>query len=291
MANRSTLAGCRKTVTTFLMNGHVETKYNSFHTLGIAHIRRSIVKAKGNRLQSFSPDAGLPKGSTAVQANHYWSKTCGCCGLNTKGDKEFADILKEELARNGLSSNLLVNLPIVQGFQIKHMNGSSVVLERRTRDESILVKFNINHATLYQDVLDIDSEDNENSSERSTMFTSKLPLLIEILKNDQKVIGLRCNVADKEYSDISLDFDHSEAPLEICEIALYDKPGDWNEKVYWISGSVLEEEFHKHLNRVLSERVVDQLFIKRLFELANSYEHLMYVTFLEEMRNFLICSK
>lgn len=51
------------------------------------------------------------------------------------GDKEFADILKEELARNGLSSNLLVNLPIVQGFQIKHMNGSSVVLERRTRDE------------------------------------------------------------------------------------------------------------------------------------------------------------
>lgn len=51
------------------------------------------------------------------------------------GDKEFADILKEELARNDLSSHLLVNLPIVQGFQIKHMTGSSVVLERRAGDE------------------------------------------------------------------------------------------------------------------------------------------------------------
>lgn len=132
MSNRPTLAGCRKAVTTFLINGHVETKYNSFHTLGIAHIRRSIVKAKGNRLQSFSSDAGLPKGSTAVQANHYWSKTCGCCGLNTKGKKS-ASVFRRHcfIIITALQQHDFPGRKLVQGPSQLQLARASVSSQRR----------------------------------------------------------------------------------------------------------------------------------------------------------------
>ncbi|XP_071453447.1 complement component 1 Q subcomponent-binding protein, mitochondrial [Hetaerina americana] len=227
-------------------------------------------------MRSFRSDTGIP--SEMKLKRH--SELCGCGihGVHTKSDKELVEFLNEEIAAERKSFNMTKEPADFEGFTVQ-FDGSDVNLTKKLNDETITISFNINHT--------VDAEPSEPQvdpkMDKPELGEMKSKPNFEVdIKKGSKTLSFTCSFmdggeeqqADDGYGDI----------FGIDEMTMFE--GDWNEKVYAVSGEILDGYLYDLLMSQLEERGISNEFADKLAQFSTQYEHKCYVNLLENLQKF-----
>lgn len=75
----------------------------------------------------------------------------------------------------------------------------------------------------------------------------------------------------------------------IDEVTIFD--GEWTDKSYAVAGDVLDGYLYDLLMNLLEEKGISNDFVEKLAELSTTYEHNLYVNFLETVSKFTVGAK
>jgi len=197
--------------------------------------------------------------------------------VHTKGDQELVTFLKDEIVAE--TKTLKATMAKTVGdFQIS-LNQAEVKLEKKFNDETVNIRFNVNHT--------VDSEAAEETPgrgdkpEQEGEMRSKPNFDIEI-KKDKQTLFFSCAFlreqaaeTEEEYSDLFL----------IEEIALYE--GEFQEQTYAVAGDILDGYLYDLFMNMLEDRGITNELVEKLSDLATDYEHQLYVNLLKNLQSFV----
>lgn len=195
-----------------------------------------------------------------------------------------ADFLTEEIKLEKSNEKESGKLPQIKGFEIKSKVGANLVLERKTDTETVTVKFNINHSV--EDVNPMDFKEGDNVPEAAGQMVSRPPFVVEVKKaGGDKTLVIQCifpvDEAPAEGEEAAY-----EDMIEIQDVSLLKAEETWDDKVYTLSGQVMDGNLYDMLLNMLEERGVDGDFVDEMVTLSTSYEHSTYIGFLEQLKDF-----
>ncbi|KAL7634127.1 UNVERIFIED_CONTAM: hypothetical protein RMT77_015455 [Armadillidium vulgare] len=205
------------------------------------------------------------------QMKHTSLCSCGCGihGMHTKGDKELAEFLREEITAE--KKNVL-SLPSALGeFTIKR-DHAELTLSKNFNDEVVSVSLNVNHTVGSNPSVEEEQDDK---------LTSKPDFEVDV-KIGSKILSFSCQYTPEENIEGG---DVVDDKFGISEITIYD--GEWEEKNYCVSGDILDGVMYDLLMNYLDERGVNNDFIEKLGGICTNYEHSLYVNMLEKLENFV----
>jgi len=197
--------------------------------------------------------------------------------LHTKGDQELVTFLKDEIVAE--SKNLKSTAPKTVGdFQVT-VNQAEVTLERKVNNETVSIRFNVNHT--------VDAEGEDEAPQRDKQepegeMRSRPSFDIEI-KKDKQTLYFSCSFlrdqqsaeTEEDYSDIFL----------IDEIALYE--GELQDESYAVAGDILDGYLYDLFMNMLEDRGINNEFVEKLSDFATDYEHQLYVNLLKKLQDFI----
>ncbi|KAG8230840.1 hypothetical protein J437_LFUL010237 [Ladona fulva] len=203
---------------------------------------------------------------------------CGIHGVHTKSDKELVEFLNEELATEKKSMKMIKVPPTFEGFTVE-ANGSDVDLTKKLENETVTVSFNVNHT--------VDSEPPEpqiNAKMDKPEFGEmrSRPSFEVDIKRGNKTLSFSCsfmeNVADQQTDEAYGDL------FGIDEVTIFE--GEWNEKVYAVSGEILDGFLYDLFMSQLEDRGITNEFVEKLSDFSTHYEHMSYVNLLQQIQSF-----
>lgn len=269
------------------------------------HLTKHSQKLLNNTRKKFTPEKFLRMGPSVIQ-NRTLSgasdesikeviKTqipvglnlkcsCGCnvCFNQPKGDKKIAEFLNEEIKeqfkRKDITSQTIPNF---EGFEIENRK-AEVILRKKFHNESLTVKINVNHSDNEDD-----SEDDEfdfamfEKKKSSMQKLSRSYFCIEIQK-DLKTLIFYCSVIPKFLSgDVEYQGSYN---INYC--AIYEEKCT-NSTYFMAKETGLDGYLQELLLYMLHERGITYQFIEQLQDYCAVYEHVLYIEFLEKLKNFV----
>lgn len=206
----------------------------------------------------------------------------------TKAESSLVDFLKEEIeAEKKLGKQQLAGAqqPGIPGFQVK-TDQREVLLTKQHGSEKITVTFDVNH-TVDSDAVSETADPSKTTQEAQEppAMVSKPNFSVEVAKGDQKLV-FECSFVGPEYGEGAEAEDYADL-FNIEELYMYT--GEYNEKnkIYAVSGGIIDGTLYDHLMNYLEERGVDNDFAENLTRFATFYEHGQYVSLLQKLRDFV----
>jgi len=196
------------------------------------------------------------------------------------------DFLKDEIeAEKKLGKQQLAGAqqPGIPGFQIKP-DQREVVLTKQHGSEKITVTFDVNHTIDSEATAETDPEKAQQSQEPPAMV-SKPNFTVQIDKGDQKLV-FECSFVEPEYEEGAQGEDYADL-FNIEEIYMYTGEYTEKNKIYAVSGGIIDGTLYDHLMNYLEERGVNNEFVQNLSRYATFYEHGQYVQLLQKLRDFV----
>jgi len=207
---------------------------------------------------------------------------------STKPESTLVDFLKEEIeAEKKLGKQQLTGSqqPSVPGFQLKN-DQREVILTKQHGSEKVTVTFDVNH-TVDSDAASQPAEPGKatEQAEEPAAMISKPSFTVEVQKGDQKLV-FECSFVEPEYGEGGEAEDYADL-FNIEEIYMYT--GEYNEKnkIYAVSGGIIDGTLYDHLMNYLEERGINNDFADNLSRYATFYEHTQYVSLLQKLRDFV----
>ncbi|XP_046390311.1 complement component 1 Q subcomponent-binding protein, mitochondrial isoform X2 [Ischnura elegans] len=196
------------------------------------------------------------------------------------GDKELVEFLNEEIAAEKKSMKMAQEPAEFEGFQVQ-FDGSDVNLTKKLADETITISFNVNHT--------VDAEPPEpqlnpkmDKPELGEM-KSKPSFEVDITKGN-KTLSFTCSFIDDAEEQQQPSDDSYGDIFGIDEMTMFE--GEWNEKVYAVSGEILDGYLYDLLMSQLEDRGISNEFVDKLSQFSTQYEHKSYVNLLEKLQKF-----
>jgi len=214
-----------------------------------------------------------------------------CRRFSAKPESTLVDFLKEEIeAEKKLGKQQLAGAkqPDIPGFQIK-TEQREVVLTKQHGSEKIKVTFDVNHTVDSDATSEIEGDKPPEQAEEAPQMVSKPNFTVEIEKGGQKLV-FECVFIEPDYSGADAatetpgpDYDF----FNIEEIYMYE--GEFNEKnkIYAVSGGIIDGTLYDHMMNYLEERGIHNDFAEALTRYATFYEHSQYVSLLQKLRDFV----
>jgi complement component 1 Q subcomponent-binding protein len=211
--------------------------------------------------------------------------------FSTKSESSsLVDFLKEEIeAEKKLGKQQLqgAQQPGIPGFQVK-TDQREVTLTKQNGAEQITVTFDVNH-TVDSDAMNETADpakSTQEAQEESPSMVSKPSFTVEVAKGDQKLV-FECAFVEPDYGEASQGTEDYADLFNIEEIYMYT--GEFNEKnkIYAVSGGIIDGTLYDHLMNYLEERGIDNEFAENLTRFATFYEHGQYVSLLQKLRDFV----
>jgi len=217
-----------------------------------------------------------------------------CRRFSAKPESTLVDFLKEEIeAEKKLGKQQLAGAkqPDIPGFQIK-TDQREVELTKQHGSEKIKVTFDVNHTVDSDASSEIEGDKPPEQTEEAAQMVSKPNFTVEIEKGGQKLVF--------ECVFIEPDFSGDESPAEAAEQyadffnieEIYMYQGEFNEKnkIYAVSGGIIDGTLYDHMMNYLEERGIHNDFAEALTRYATFYEHSQYVSLLQKLRDFVTSS-
>ncbi|KAH0949473.1 hypothetical protein HN011_004151 [Eciton burchellii] len=195
------------------------------------------------------------------------------CYYNSyKVDNELVEFLEEEIIAEKKAQKLKTVPTMLNDFTVS-LDGAIVNLQKKDGADTIRISFNVNHTV---DAADLDADvDPQESAEMGEML-SKPSFTIDIIRGNE-ILCFTCSFHNQigESDDI----------FGIDELTLYE--GEHNEKVYSVSGEILDGCLYDLLMNSLEQKGISNQFAEQLINFSTDYEHAQYVGFLEGLSKFL----
>ncbi|XP_014240636.1 complement component 1 Q subcomponent-binding protein, mitochondrial isoform X4 [Cimex lectularius] len=204
--------------------------------------------------------------------------TCIVRNASTKGEKELADFLNEEISAEKKLQKAKLLPSEFDGFKVK-TEGAEVTLYKEVGNEVIEVNFNVNHS------VDMDVEpDVDPSMDKPEMGEMKSRPTFEVeLKRGGKTLGFTCSIVSP--SATSHQQQETDDLFSIDEVVMYD--GEWKESNYAVSGEVIDGTLYDLLMNMLEDKGISNEFVEKLTEFSTAYEHKSYISLLENVQQFV----
>jgi len=213
--------------------------------------------------------------------------------LNTEGDKELSQFLKEEIAAEKLINKTPSHGPGVPGFDVS-ANGSNITLTKRFGDENIKIRINVNGVIDDIDEPEEDFQQNANQPDAPPPIDLKArpDFTVEIKKPSGRSLVFNCRIFGSESLDPEVDDQAKGDKFEIEHFSVLnkedvDETGEWDENVYLGEGSIIDGQMYDLLMNYLDERGVGVEFCDHLVDFATHYEHTQYLGLLENLKSFV----
>lgn len=144
----------------------------------------------------------------------------------------------------------------------------------------ITISFNVNHSVDSEEEAEISPE--VEKPEFGEM-KSKPTFEVDVTKG-KKTVSFTCSflqaeAQEGEYNDV----------FGIDELVVYE--GEWSEKIYAVSGDVLDGYLYDLLMNFLEEKGVSNEFAEKLSDFATAYEHQSYISLLESLSQYAVETK
>jgi len=206
--------------------------------------------------------------------------SCGCNGLHTKGDKELVEFLNEEITSESKAQKF-PKLPNLEGFELT-TEGADICLTKAFNSEKIRLKVNVNH-TVDAEVSEGEVTPNQDNVDTGEM-KSKPNFIVEITKGG-KVIEFGCSIVDDGCINHPDDPEAYNDVFNIDELIIYE--GARKDNTYAVSGEIMDGYLYDLLMNMLDERGISNEFVQKLVDFCTSYEHKLYIGFLEKIKSFV----
>ncbi|KFM78219.1 Complement component 1 Q subcomponent-binding protein, mitochondrial, partial [Stegodyphus mimosarum] len=207
-----------------------------------------------------------------------WSNTCGCgCSLHTKGDQELAAFLADEI-ENENKARVSPDLPKLEGFEYS-LSEADVTLTKKFGNEIITVKANVNDP--FESEPDDVMDPNETQEPQEQRLQAKPQFTVEVKKGN-KTLSFTCSYSEVDPNAEREAYNDS---FEITDVALYE--GDSTDSTYYVSGEVMDGYLYDLLMNYLEERGISNEFADKMIAFFTSYEHQLYIRFLQGMKSFV----
>lgn len=224
-------------------------------------LARSLVVLSSNR-------------SRSPRSSHLCSCGCGIHGLHTRGDRELVEFLQEEIVAE--KKTVRGSIPQhLDDFAVK-LKDAEVILTKNFHDEKITISLNVNH-TVESEEQEINVEQTEEAN-----LTSRPSFEVDI-QIGSKILSFTCSYTTP--SDVVEGQDQVEDVFGISELTIYE--GEWAESTYCVSGDILDGMMYDLLMNMLEERGITSEFAEKLSSLCSNYEHVLYVSLLQQVQDFV----
>jgi len=207
------------------------------------------------------------------------NKNYSAVATQTKGDKELAEFLKDEVAAE-TKAQTFQELPTLLHFNIEQ-NGADLLLKREFNGENITIKLNVNH-TVETQMPEGEPSANQEKQEVAVM-KSKPSFMIEINRGG-KVLGFSCSYVQKFEEEPHAEGDSFSDVFNIDEFAVHE--GEWKDTTYAVSGEIMDGYLYDLLMNLLEERGISNEFAEKLSDYATAYEHKQYIGILQNLKSF-----
>jgi len=207
----------------------------------------------------------------------------------TKTESSLVDFLKDEIeAEKKLGKQQLAGAqqPGIAGFQVK-TDQREVVLTKQHGAEKITVTFDINHTVDSDAASETEvAEKPAEASQEPPLMVSKPNFIVEVQKGDQK-LAFECAFVEPDYSGETPPEEEYADMFNIEEVYMYTGEFSEKNKIYAVSGGIIDGTLYDHLMNYLEERGIDNEFAQNLSRYATFYEHGQYVSLLQKLRDFV----
>jgi len=185
-------------------------------------------------------------------------------------EKELQQFLDNEIKSEEQTSTKTQLPKTFDGFKVS-ADGAEVELVKETPDETIAVKFNINHS--------VSEEETEGADK--VILRSKPDFEIDITRGDV-ILGFNCSYANN-FDNVDLDESRDEV-FHIDEVTIYENK--YSDNKYALAGDTLDGDLYDLLMTFLAEKGITNTFIENLSDLSTQYEQKVYVKFLNDLKRF-----
>jgi len=177
----------------------------------------------------------------------------------------------------------------LKGFEITSSNGAEVVLTKKQQNETIVVRLNVNNSVDDENAPTFEEEGSKEPKEAEPKMVSRPSFIVEISKGGNTSLAIQCAfpAADVDMQAGGEEEEQYADLIEIEEVALLSKGKEWDEKIYVVSGPTMDGTMYDMLLNMLEERGVDGDFVEQLVSFSTAYEHNHYVSFLEQLKDFV----
>lgn len=203
-------------------------------------------------------------------------KTCSHCELHTEADQELVNFIKEEIENEKKLG--VKKVSTIEGWDIE-TSGSEVTLQRKSGDETLTVKMNVNNSVHAEE---------QGEEEQAQSMVSRPPFEVNIKKASGKIISFQCDfydADDHEFDEVGAGKEQQDTGVgdlfNINEVSIH--AGEMKDSDYYMSAENMDATMYDLFMDMLDERGVSNNFITRLVEFTTSYEHDQYVNFLEKL--------
>ncbi|UYV71987.1 hypothetical protein LAZ67_9001480 [Cordylochernes scorpioides] len=166
-------------------------------------------------------------------------------------------------------------LPKLEGYAISKEE-ATLCLTKNLNDEVIRIKVDLNNS-----VDDLATEDYNEQQE--SLMRSRPDMKVELDKNGT-ILAFTLSMSDPQESMEPGEKGPTE-PIEILDVSHYNK--EMKDSTYLVSGDIMDQGLYELLINMLSERGIDADFINRLSDYCTSYEHMLYIKMLENIRHYI----
>ncbi|CAH1736533.1 complement component 1 Q subcomponent-binding protein, mitochondrial [Aphis gossypii] len=185
-------------------------------------------------------------------------------------DKELRQFLDNEIKSEEQTSDKTHLPKTFEGFKVS-ADGAEVELTKETSDETIAIKFNINHSVTEEETEGVDK----------VALRSKPDFEIDITRGDV-ILGFNCSYANN-FDNTELDESNDEV-FHIDEVTIYENK--YSDNKYALAGDTLDADLYDLLKTFLAEKGISNTFIENISDLSTQYEQKVYIKFLNDLRNF-----
>jgi len=195
-----------------------------------------------------------------------------------------ATFLSDEIKMEKEGAKAGGKLPKLKGFELTTSEGPNVTLTRKSENETIVIKLNVNNSV---DESYNEAEAAQQEATKDSLMVSKPSFTVEVNKGGAKTLAIQCIFPpEDEIPPAEREGEHYEDLIEIQDVALLDKNQEWTEDVYSLSGGLMDGNLYDMLLKLLEERGIDGELVHQLVEFSTSYEHKKYVSLLEQLHEF-----
>ncbi|XP_013385378.1 complement component 1 Q subcomponent-binding protein, mitochondrial-like isoform X1 [Lingula anatina] len=166
-------------------------------------------------------------------------------------------------------------------------NGCNVILKKMRGDETITVKFNVNHS-VDSNFDDTYSEEGDVAEKEEEPELVSRPMFSVELSKGGTILQMTCVFSDanEPIEPDQTEEDVFEDAFSIDDVALLRQGESNSEAVYSLTAGVMDADVYQLLMNMLDERDIGEQFAQDLQSFATAYEHKQYISFLEGLKAF-----
>jgi complement component 1 Q subcomponent-binding protein len=206
--------------------------------------------------------------------------TCGKHGMmipfnvrlaHSSVEKELKQFLDNEIKTEEQTSDKTHLPKIFEGFKVC-ADGAEVELVKETSNETIAIKFNINHSVSEEESEGVDK----------VALRSKPDFEIDITRGDV-ILGFNCSFANNFDNTEELE-ESNEDIFHIDEVTIYESK--YSDNKYALAGDTLDADLYDLMMTFLSEKGISNTFVENLSDFSTQYEQKVYIKFLNDLKQF-----